>query len=284
MAQSQTYRSTSALAAASARPPSAEGHPHQRPRRLTSCAGRRRLSKEEHMNDNSDDGGGAWQGRRSALLSAQRFVAPGRHAGRRLRRRRPAGPLGARPGRPPRRRPRRGLLLERPGRATSRWGRLLERGDTRLLEVLPAAEQRRALPRLRPAPSPISGRPPMTPRERWPLFVPACPRRGGSARSSRPLRLRDETIGGLNLFNTAATRPWSPRTGGSRRRWPTSRPSASSSSDRRTPEHDDGRAAPARAEQPGHDRAGEGRAGRATAWDAARPSIGSGRYARNPTA
>jgi GAF domain-containing protein len=45
-------------------------------------------------------------------------------------------------------------------------------------------------------------------RDRWPLFVPAAHRAGFNAVAALPMRLRDQTIGGLTLFmDTARTVP-----------------------------------------------------------------------------
>ena len=53
--------------------------------------------------------------------------------------------------------------------------------------------------------SPVTSADLETDRDRWPVFVPEALAAGFRSVTAVPLRLRDETIGGLNMFSEAAT-------------------------------------------------------------------------------
>ncbi|MGH1551229.1 GAF domain-containing protein [Streptomyces sp. L7] len=65
--------------------------------------------------------------------------------------------------------------------------------------------------------------------DRWPRFVTAAHRSGFGAVQALPMRLRDESVGALNLFR-AAPGPFDPVGTPVARPWPTWPPSACSSS------------------------------------------------------
>lgn len=150
------------------------------------------------MNDHSADGASAWEGNRSALLS-ERFVAL-------------ADTLVADYDVVE--------LLE--GLVQScvdlleidQGGLLLidQRGNlqvvaasseaTRLIEVLQLQSDEGPCLECVATGTPVTVPDLSTQRERWPTFAPAAMAAGFSAVYSLPLRLRDDTIGGLNLFTT----------------------------------------------------------------------------------
>jgi GAF domain-containing protein len=154
------------------------------------------------MNDNAEDGGGAWQGRRSALLS-ERFVALADslvadydvvelleglvHSCVDL--------LDVDQG---------GLLLiDQHGQL-----QLVAASDeaTRLVELLQLQAEEGPCLECVTTGSPVNVPDLSTAQERWPTFSSAAMSQGFSAVHALPLRLRDETIGGLNLFTSGARR------------------------------------------------------------------------------
>jgi GAF domain-containing protein len=152
------------------------------------------------MNDNSAEGGGAWQGRRGALLS-ERFVALADslvadfdvvelleglvHSCVDL--------LDVDQG---------GLLL------IDQRGHLqpVAASDeaTRLLELLQLQSDEGPCLECVASGTTVSVPDLSTEQERWPTFSSAAMSQGFSAVHALPLRLRDETIGGLNLFTSGA--------------------------------------------------------------------------------
>lgn len=154
------------------------------------------------MNDDSGDGDGAWQGRRGALLS-ERFVAL-------------ADSLVADYDVVE--------LLEGLVRScvelldVDQGGILLtdQRGHlqlvaasseaTRLVELLQLQSEEGPCLECVATGAPVTVSDLSTQQERWPTFSPAAMSVGFAAVHALPLRLRENTIGGLNLF-TAGVRP-----------------------------------------------------------------------------
>ncbi len=73
--------------------------------------------------------------------------------------------------------------------------------ETRLLEIFQLQNNQGPCLDCLHTGSPVTSADLSADRARWPLFVPVAVAAGFSSVAALPLRLRDQTIGGLNLFN-----------------------------------------------------------------------------------